>query len=730
MSKELLRLTIDDKEVSVPPGTTIYDAAKGNGVDIPIVCHMPGLDPVAVCRMCVVDVGARTFPAACIRECEKGMVVKTNTPEIANARKVLTELLMTDYPEGEETDSHVAGFEFENLSKREGVEPGHTHFPKREGKRVKDNSSSVIKVDHNACILCDRCVRACTDVKENLVIGRHGKGFHTEIGFDNDKPMGQSSCVSCGECLVSCPTSALTINDGGFNVGDAFKESGEPVHADELMELSIFQGISPAFLQRNLEACVRRTFKKGEIICREGEFGNTAFYLIEGSVDVYISAPVERQSKHIQKSGIFGLVSKMTSGLSKRETSQEDPESMGFIPIDAPVDLSKLNPVAQLVTGDLFGEQSAMNFYPRSATVRAAEPCVLLEMLRPVLQILQKNPAFKQEMEEKYKERALANQLRGMPIFKSLTPEFIDELREKVELIRYEPGDTIFSEGDPADALYIVRLGFVQVMKRFPGGDLTLAYLHKGTYFGEMGLLGEMLRTATCNALDHVEVVRISAVDFRIMLESFPEIEAKFRTQMQDREEQNRAIAEAGMVSDQNMTDFLDQGLMKAQSLLLLDLDKCTRCDECVRACADAHDGVTRLVREGLRFDNYLVATACRSCTDPLCMVGCPVGSIRRRNSLEIIIEDWCVGCGLCAEQCPYGNINLHPYETKEDDPDHPGRKRPVVKNKATSCDLCSDIGSPSCVYACPHDAAHRVNGQEFFATHYLGIKSSGGKEN
>ena len=115
---------------------------------------------------------------------------------------------------------------------------------------------------------------------------------------------------------------------------------------------------------------------------------------------------------------------------------------------------------------------------------------------------------------------------------------------------------------------------------------------------------------------------------------------------------------------------------MEAQSLLLLDLEKCVRCDECVRACADAHDGVTRLVREGLRFDKYLVATSCRQCRDPLCMVGCPVGSIRRRNSLEIIIEDWCIGCGLCANNCPYGNLNMHPFEVQVADPAQPSQGR------------------------------------------------------
>ena len=114
---------------------------------------------------------------------------------------------------------------------------------------------------------------------------------------------------------------------------------------------------------------------------------------------------------------------------------------------------------------------------------------------------------------------------------------------------------------------------------------------------------------------------------------------------------------------------------MEAQSLLVLDLEKCTRCDACVRACADAHDGVTRLIREGLRFDKFLVATSCRQCRDPLCMVGCPVGSIRRRNSLEVIIEDWCIGCGMCAKNCPYGNINMHPFNVMENDPMSPGTR-------------------------------------------------------
>ena len=150
-----------------------------------------------------------------------------------------------------------------------------------------------------------------------------------------------------------------------------------------------------------------------------------------------------------------------------------------------------------------------------------------------------------------------------------------------------------------------------------------------------------------------MEVVRIGADDFRDMMREFPDIEAAMsQVARTRREESDDRLQES--VSPVALDDFLSQGLMEAQNLLVIDLEKCTRCDVCVRACADAHEGVTRLVRDGLRYDKYLVATSCRSCRDPLCMVGCPVGSIRRHpDSLEIIIEDWCIGCGLCATHAP-----------------------------------------------------------------------------
>ncbi|HYL68349.1 MAG TPA: cyclic nucleotide-binding domain-containing protein, partial [Candidatus Limnocylindria bacterium] len=377
-------------------------------------------------------------------------------------------------------------------------------------------------------------------------------------------------------------------------------------------------------------------------------------------------------------------------------------------------DLAYDNPVADLEPGDLFGEMTCMSLYPRSATVRAATDCTVLEMLRNVLDIMQRSKNFRAQLDNSYRERALDTHLRAVPVFAGLTDEFIESLREKVELVRYSPGQVICHQGDLADSFYLVRIGFVKVSQAHPGGNMVLAYLSRGDYFGETGLLEGDVRTATCSALDHVELVRMGADDFNRMIEQFRDVRQKLRAVEQERAQMNQE--RLSLAQSVPLDSFLQQGLMEAQSLLLLDLDNCTRCDACVRACADAHDGITRLVREGLRFDHYLVATSCRQCLDPLCMVGCPVGSIRRRNSLEVIIEDWCIGCGLCAENCPYGNINLHPFDVMVDDPENPRRKKASVKQKATSCDLCTNYAEPSCVYACPHDAAHRVDPRKFFA--------------
>src|SRR5690348_10233668 len=204
-------VTIDGNVVSVPEGTTIFDAARDAGVDIPVLCHNERYDPVGVCRMCVVDTGGRVFAAACVRPCEDGMEVRTATEEIERSRAVLAELLMSDQPPRAEDpkDTKTRDNLLLTLADGFGVARETTELPCGSG-RGTDSSNPVIDVNHDACILCDRCVRACDDIQGNDVIGRSGKGYATRIAFDLNDPMGASSCVTCGECVQACPTGALT----------------------------------------------------------------------------------------------------------------------------------------------------------------------------------------------------------------------------------------------------------------------------------------------------------------------------------------------------------------------------------------------------------------------------------------------------------------------------------------------------------------------------------------
>src|SRR5438270_3058224 len=523
--------------------------------------------------------------------------------------------------------------------------------------------------------------------------------------------------------------------------------TGEPLSIDQLLEyLPALKEIPRAQLENWAKgAAVLHRFRKGEIVCEEGEFGSTAYYIVSGTVDIFIHNPLAHLRTHPVRNFLGRSMRRMKSFLTDDQTDRRaDAHERKFIGIDANVDLPVHRPLAQLGAGELFGEMTCRTYQPRSATVRTREPCVMVEMLRVILDMLVgnrqvsettkattkvkmptfKGTSFKADLDKKYRERSLSSHLRSVPLFATLSEEFLNYLKEKVELVSYNQNQVICKEGEEADAFYLVRSGMVRVSQAMPGGEMVRTYLSRGDYFGEIGLLRSIKRTATWAALDAVDVVRIPGAEFNLMLEKFPDVRAQLEP-----------VADARMAATKSrvippglrLDDYLNQGLFEAQNLLLIDIDNCTRCDACVQACAKAHDGVSRLLRDGLRYDHFLVATACRSCRDPLCMTQCPVGSIRRKENLEIIIEDWCIGCGKCAELCPYGNINMHPLEVikevktevKSGNPNIPPtvkiEKKKTTAYKANTCDLCTQLSVPSCVYACPHDAAKRVDPQRFF---------------
>ncbi len=213
---------LNGDDVTVPEGTTIWEAANGQGLVIPHLCHKPapGYQPDGNCRACMVEVeGERTLVASCIRPAADGMVVKTDTERAEKSRALVMELLVADQPE----QPHDVSSHFWDMAKLNDV--SDSRFPEKEPEKIPllDDSHIAMRVNLDACINCNLCVRACRDVQVNDVIGMAGRGHTAQVVFDQNDPMGASTCVACGECVQACPTGALmpaTVLDEN-QVGDS-----------------------------------------------------------------------------------------------------------------------------------------------------------------------------------------------------------------------------------------------------------------------------------------------------------------------------------------------------------------------------------------------------------------------------------------------------------------------------------------------------------------------------
>ena len=208
--------TIDDREIDIRAGETIFRAARRLDIKLPHLCYTPkpGYRPDGNCRVCMVEIeGERVLAASCLRTPAPGMKVKTQTDRAKTARKMVAELLITDQPAIEV--AHDPDSELMEDRAAAQAEPGR--FPKRKAAEVPkpDRSHVAMAVNLDACIQCNLCVRACREVQVNDVIGMAGRGHLEKIVFDFDDPMGASTCVACGECVQACPTGALDAGDHG-----------------------------------------------------------------------------------------------------------------------------------------------------------------------------------------------------------------------------------------------------------------------------------------------------------------------------------------------------------------------------------------------------------------------------------------------------------------------------------------------------------------------------------
>jgi len=482
-----------------------------------------------------------------------------------------------------------------------------------------------------------------------------------------------------------------------------------PAEAQQLRGLPIFAGIPEKARDKVIEK-VRKyihvvAFNPGDVVLREGEYSDSAYCIVEGAVEIVLSAageatrPEVRGGAHVPPPQRAGARPE-AEGMVGRGRGTGGTVILSAMPADVVPGQRTI-----LEAGEIFGEIGARSRYPVSATVRAETPLTLLRIRLPGLRmLLAASKEFRKFLDERYRERTLARHLRSVALFEKVDDEFVERVKEKAELLSFEPGQVIAEEGTPADSFYLVRGGYVKASVRAGSSDLAVTYLRKGDYAGEAALLLDEAWPFTLQALEHVEIVRIGKADFKALSARYPHLEESLWAEMVARLKL-RGAAARNPVSSEYLQMAMDTGLIHGESVLLIDLSTCTRCDECVRGCADAHGGEPRFIREGQKYRHWLVPTACYQCTDPVCMVDCPTGAITRSvGTLEVTInEPTCIGCGNCANRCPWNNIIMVDR----------GEKRPDGKpvELATKCDLCLDRPEgPACVQMCPHGSAVRIS--------------------
>jgi formate dehydrogenase major subunit len=205
----MYHLKIDDKELDVPEGTTVLKAARIAGIDIPTLCDHPALDPYGGCRLCLVEIeGARTLQPACTLPVSDKMVIRTQTDKVKDARKFVLSMIFSErnhfcpYCQVSGSDCELQNSAYGEGMTHWPIQPNWQPFP-------VDASHPYFVLDHNRCILCHRCVRACAELVGNFTLGMEERGANTILVADLGVPLGSSSCISCGVCVQICPTGAL-----------------------------------------------------------------------------------------------------------------------------------------------------------------------------------------------------------------------------------------------------------------------------------------------------------------------------------------------------------------------------------------------------------------------------------------------------------------------------------------------------------------------------------------
>lgn len=405
---------------------------------------------------------------------------------------------------------------------------------------------------------------------------------------------------------------------------------------------------------------------------------------------------------------------------------------------------------AVLASGEVFGEIAALGRTQRTATVFAEESAILLEIRWQGLRDLRKrDEAFRRHVEDLYRKNSLITHLRATPLFAHVDDRAMDDIARQTlfesygefdwhtsyqrmseqpdrERMKSEP--EIVRAGDYPDGLLLIRSGFARVTRPLHHGQQTVNYLGRGAVFGLDVLLADdagsqaRVHRHTLRAVGYADVLRVptQVIETHVLpglskaqIEALRQEQASVLGDPNAQDSALRALDVHSAQDDEALVEMLvDRHFINGRAAMLINLDRCVRCDACTEACAVGHQNNPRFNRHGPRHDGLMIANACMHCADPVCMIGCPTGAIHRASEegQVVINDDTCIGCATCANSCPYGNIRMVEVRNQSGDFVHNDATGAPVQ-KATKCDLCIDQpGGPACQRACPHDALERVD--------------------
>ncbi len=502
-----------------------------------------------------------------------------------------------------------------------------------------------------------------------------------------------------------------------------------------------------------------REYAAGGIVLRKNDYGTSAFLVLEGQVDVILRPDVDPQllgrSPSVKKSFAGRLAQLWNNhpepeGWKKKSPRAGDNVKGSLKKAGSSIYLQDYPQVvsdsmtATLKKGQLFGEISALSRMPRTATVVASSAKArLLEFSWEGLRdIMRYDIALKQQIDKTYRENSLKSFLRNHPLFKHLDEAGYTSLCEEAKLESYgeynwsgsylrmaKEGDKTISsnepiiarEGEYGNGIYMISAGFCRVSQKYGSGERTLNYIGAGSVFGYEEISNhwkdrqqDLQSLYTLRSLGYAYLVFIPTASVekyanRDLSESdFPAspVPKNLSNPLQV------SVTDGSDAPSANLMEFIAENrFYNGTKSMVIDMDRCTRCDDCVRACASTHDGNPRFLRHGPMIDNLMIANACMHCVDPVCMIGCPTGAIHRTSfGGEVVINPaTCIGCGTCAANCPYESIRMVEVRSNKGEFLVDEDFQPILK--ATKCDFCVEQTSgPACQNACPHDALSRTD--------------------